>query len=264
MVRARSRSKPRNSTVETIAQRVHPVDRDKKSRLLAWLVGHHRWQQVLVFTRTKHGADKLVTALGSDGIRALALHGNKSQNARTHALAEFKKGNVKVMVATDIAARGLDIDQLPHVVNYDLPNVPEDYVHRIGRTGRAGANGEAISLVCVDEHAFLRDIERLIRRPISREVIAGFEPDPHAIAQNIFTRGRGQPQPQWQRGSGSIDDGRRHAAAPLHGKPRTSSHASAHASRQGERAGASDRPRSRPTDARDHGRQSARPVNRTR
>jgi ATP-dependent RNA helicase RhlE len=187
---------PPNSTVDAIAQRVHPVNREEKSKLLAWLVGHHRWRQVLVFTRTKHGADKLVRSLHADGIGAVALHGNKSQNARTRALADFKAGAVEVMVATDIAARGIDIDQLPHVVNYDLPNVPEDYVHRIGRTGRAGADGEAISLVCVDEHGFLRDIERLIKRSIPREVIPGFEPDPNAIAQTVFTqRGRRQAQP---------------------------------------------------------------------
>jgi ATP-dependent RNA helicase RhlE len=184
---------PPNSTVDAIAQRVHPVNREDKSKLLAWLVGHHRWKQVLVFTRTKHGADKLVRSLHSDGIGAVALHGNKSQNARTRALADFKAGAIEVLVATDIAARGIDIDELPHVVNYDLPNVPEDYIHRIGRTGRAGADGEAISLVCVDEHAFLRDIEKLIKRAIPREVIAGFEPDPNAVAQTVFTqRGRGQ------------------------------------------------------------------------
>jgi ATP-dependent RNA helicase RhlE len=188
---------PPNSTVDAIAQRVHPVNRDDKSKVLAWLVGHHRWRQVLVFTRTKHGADKLVSSLHKDGIRAVALHGNKSQNARTQALADFKAGAVEVMVATDIAARGLDIDQLPHVVNYDLPNVPHDYIHRIGRTGRAGADGEAISLVCVDEHLFLRDIERLIKRSIPREVIPGFEPDPNAVAQTVFTqRGRGPMQGQ--------------------------------------------------------------------
>ena len=186
---------PPNSTVDAIAQRVHPVNREEKSKLLAWLVGHHRWRQVLVFTRTKHGADKLVRSLHGDGIGAVALHGNKSQNARTRALADFKAGAVEVMVATDIAARGIDIDQLPQVVNYDLPNVPEDYIHRIGRTGRAGADGEAISLVCVDEHEFLRDIERLIKRAIPREVIPGFEPDPNAVAQTVFTqRGRRQPQ----------------------------------------------------------------------
>jgi len=186
---------PPNSTVDAIAQRVHPVNREEKSKLLAWLVGHHRWQRVLVFTRTKHGADKLVRSLHGDGIRALALHGNKSQNARTRSLAEFKAGTVEVLVATDIAARGIDIDQLPNVVNYDLPNVPQDYIHRIGRTGRAGAEGEAISLVCVDEHEFLHDIERLIKRSIPRHVIPGFEPDPNAIAQTVFTqRGRGPSQ----------------------------------------------------------------------
>ena len=186
---------PPNSTVDTIAQRVHPVNRDAKSKLLAYLVGHHQWKQVLVFTRTKHGADKLVRSLHHDGIGAVALHGNKSQNARTRALADFKAGAIEVLVATDIAARGIDIDQLPHVVNYDLPNVPEDYIHRIGRTGRAGAEGEAISLVCVDEHVFLRSIERLIKRSIPQQVIAGFEPDPNAVAQTVFTqRGRGQSQ----------------------------------------------------------------------
>jgi ATP-dependent RNA helicase RhlE len=200
---------PPNSTVDAIAQRVHPVNREDKSKLLAWLVGHHRWRQVLVFTRTKHGADKLVRSLHGNGIGAVALHGNKSQNARTRALADFKAGTVEVMVATDIAARGIDIDQLPHVVNFDLPNVPEDYVHRIGRTGRAGADGEAISLVCVDEHAFLRDIERLIKRTIPQQVIEGFEPDPNAIAQPVFTqRGRRTTQVQVPRTSGARALGR--------------------------------------------------------
>jgi ATP-dependent RNA helicase RhlE len=190
---------PRNSTVDAIAQRMHPVDRDRKRELLSHLISHNRWQQVLVFTRTKHGADKLARALESDGIRTVALHGNKSQGARTRALADFKDGDVTVLVATDIAARGIDIDQLPHVVNYDLPNVPEDYVHRIGRTGRAGAEGEAISLVCIDERDFLRDIERLIKREIPVAVIAGFEPDPKAVAQPVFAKGgpgRGRPQQQ--------------------------------------------------------------------
>ncbi len=199
---------PPNSTVDAIAQRVHPVNREEKAKVLAYLVGHHRWRQVLVFTRTKHGADKLVKSLHADGIGAVALHGNKSQNARTRALADFKAGEVEVMVATDIAARGIDIDMLPHVVNYDLPNVPEDYVHRIGRTGRAGAEGEAISLVCVDEHVFLRDIERLIKRAIPQTVIAGFEPDPNAVAQTVFTqRGRGQGQG----GRGGAQQPRAHA-----------------------------------------------------
>ena len=142
----------RNSTVEVIRQKIHPVDRDKKHPMLSYLIKSNNWTQVLVFTRTKHGANKLVEQLGADGIGALAIHGNKSQSARTRALSEFKDGTLQVLVATDIAARGIDIDQLPHVVNYDLPNIPEDYVHRIGRTGRAGAKGEAVSLVCVDEH----------------------------------------------------------------------------------------------------------------
>nr|WP_314630416.1 DEAD/DEAH box helicase [uncultured Noviherbaspirillum sp.] len=178
----------RNSTVEVISQKVHPVDRDRKHPLLAHLIKAHDWRQVLVFTRTKHGANKLVEQLGKDGISGMAIHGNKSQTARTRALAEFKDGSLQVLVATDIAARGIDIDQLPHVVNYDLPNVPEDYVHRIGRTGRAGASGEAVSLVCVDEHIMLRDIERLIKRDLPREVIAGFEPDPSAKPQPIQLR----------------------------------------------------------------------------
>jgi len=183
----------RNSTVEIISQKVHPVDRDKKRELLAHLINSNGWHQVLVFTRTKHGANNLAEYLNKNRITALAIHGNKSQGARTRALAEFKEGSLQVLCATDIAARGIDIDQLPHVVNYDLPNVPEDYVHRIGRTGRAGASGEAISLVCVDEHAFLRDIERLIKRDIPKEVISGFTPDPHAKAEPILQRqGRGQ------------------------------------------------------------------------
>ena len=189
----------RNSTVEMIAQKIHPVDRDRKHPMLTHLIKTKQWTQVLVFTRTKHGANKLVEQLGKDGITGLAIHGNKSQSARTRALAEFKDGSLQVLVATDIAARGIDIDQLPHVVNYDLPNVPEDYVHRIGRTGRAGATGEAVSLVCVDEHEMLRDIERLIKRELPRETIAGFEPDPLARAQPIQKRsgemqGRRQPQ----------------------------------------------------------------------
>ena len=178
----------RNSTVEIITQKVHPVDRDRKRELLSHLIKTQNWHQVLVFTRTKHGANKLAEQLNDDDITALAIHGNKSQSARTRALAEFKDGDLQVLVATDIAARGIDIDQLPHVVNYDLPNVPEDYVHRIGRTGRAGATGEAISLVCVDEKTFLHDIERLIKREIPSVVVPGFTPDPNARPQPILQR----------------------------------------------------------------------------
>jgi ATP-dependent RNA helicase RhlE len=166
----------RNATAENIAQKVHPVGRERKKELLAHLIKSGDWHQVLVFTRMKHGANRLTDYLNDHGISAMAIHGNKSQSARTKALADFKNGELQVLVATDIAARGIDIDMLPHVVNFELPNVPEDYVHRIGRTGRAGATGEAISLACVDEDIFLRDIERLIKRTIPREVVPGFEP----------------------------------------------------------------------------------------
>lgn len=181
----------RNSTVEVISQKIHPVDRDKKHPLLAHLIQTNKWSQVLVFTRTKHGANKLVEQLAKQDIAAMAIHGNKSQAARTRALSEFKDGKILALIATDIAARGIDIDQLPHVVNYDLPNVAEDYVHRIGRTGRAGATGEAVSLVCVDEKSLLHDIERFIKREIEVEVIPGFEPDPTAKAQPIQLRSQG-------------------------------------------------------------------------
>ncbi|AUT58528.1 DEAD/DEAH box helicase [Paraburkholderia terrae] len=181
----------RNTTAESVAQKIHPVDRDRKREMLTHLIKQHNWFQVLVFTRTKHGANRLAEQLTKDGISALAIHGNKSQSARTRALAEFKNNTLQVLVATDIAARGIDIDQLPHVVNFDLPNVPEDYVHRIGRTGRAGATGEAVSLVCVDELQLLKDIEKLIKRAVPQEVIAGFEPDPNARPEPILRRGQG-------------------------------------------------------------------------
>ena len=166
-----------NITVEQISQVVHPVDRNRKRELLSHMIGEGNWRQVLVFTRTKHLANRLAEQLQRDGLSTAAIHGNKTQGARTRALADFKKGDVRVLVATDIAARGLDIEQLPHVVNFELPNVPEDYVHRIGRTGRAGLNGEAVSLVCVDERKLLTDIERLLKQDIRKVVIAGYEPD---------------------------------------------------------------------------------------
>lgn len=175
----------RNATAETIAQKVYLVDRDRKRELLTHLIKSNDWHQVLVFTRMKHGANRLVEYLLKQDVTAMAIHGNKSQSARTRALAEFKSGELQVLVATDIAARGIDIDQLPHVVNFELPNVPEDYVHRIGRTGRAGAEGEAVSLVCVDENGFLADIEKLIKRRIPQETVPGFEPDPHARPEPI-------------------------------------------------------------------------------
>lgn len=187
-----------NTTANLIEQVVHPVDRARKRELLSWLIGSQNWKQVLVFTRTKHGANKLAEQLDRDGIRATAIHGNKSQAARTKALSDFKRGSARVLVATDIAARGLDIDHLPHVVNFELPNVPEDYVHRIGRTGRAGREGVAVSLVCVDEHKLLKDIERLIKRDLPRDVIDGYEPDPSIRPEPIQkarTNGGGNNRP---------------------------------------------------------------------
>ncbi len=167
---------PRNTTAKTVKQWICPVDKKRKPALLTQLIIERKWQQVLVFTRTKHGANRLTRHLDEEGIKAAAIHGNKSQNARTKALSDFKNGDTQILVATDIAARGLDIDQLPQVVNFDLPNVPEDYVHRIGRTGRAGSRGQAVSLVSADEFKQLSDIERLIKQLLPRTLIDGFEP----------------------------------------------------------------------------------------
>jgi ATP-dependent RNA helicase RhlE len=175
----------RNTTTELVSQVIYPVDNKRKRELLSFLISSKNRQQVLVFTRTKHGANRLAAQLIDDGITAAAIHGNKSQSARTKALADFKQGLVRVLVATDIAARGLDIDQLPFVVNYELPNVPEDYVHRIGRTGRAGNEGEAASLVCIDEHKLLKDIERLLKQSLKQVMIPGFEPNPSIKAEPI-------------------------------------------------------------------------------
>ena len=182
-----------NRSSEQVEQSVYHVDKGRKRELLTHLINEGDWQQVLVFTRTKHGANKLTGQLEKDGIPAVAIHGNKSQNARTKALADFKKGDVRVLVATDIAARGIDIDQLPHVVNFELPNVSEDYVHRIGRTGRAGNEGEALSLVCVDEDEFLVNIEKLIKKDIPKVWLKGFKPDPSIKAEPInMGGGRGR------------------------------------------------------------------------
>jgi ATP-dependent RNA helicase RhlE len=167
---------PRNTTAEKVEQVIYPVDKKKKAGLLTTLIKDNNWLQVLVFMKTKHGANKLTKQLEAEGVKAAAIHGNKSQGARTKALAHFKDGTVNVLVATDIAARGIDIDQLPQVVNFELPNVAEDYVHRIGRTGRAGASGKAVSLVCSDEIDLLNDVEHLIQTHIPREIIEGFEP----------------------------------------------------------------------------------------
>lgn len=175
---------PRNSTVKSVKQWIHPVDKSKKQALLTQLIKDHGWYQVLVFSRTKHGANRIATQLGKKGISASAIHGNKSQGARTRALADFKNGKVNVLVATDIAARGIDIAELPHVVNFDLPHVPEDYVHRIGRTGRAGSKGEAISLVSADEVKQLFDIERLTQKKLERIMVDDFVPD-HNLPESL-------------------------------------------------------------------------------
>jgi ATP-dependent RNA helicase RhlE len=206
----------RNQTNDAITQKIHPVSRDLKKELLAHLIKSNDWHQVLVFTRMKHGANRLAEYLNKADISAMAIHGNKSQSARTKALSEFKTGDLKVLVATDIAARGIDIDQLPHVVNFELPNVPEDYVHRIGRTGRAGSRGEAISLVCVDENGFLRDIEKLTKNSIPQEIIAGFEPranetpEPIVLGRMVIGEGAGK------RGGGGS---RRPSGAPAAHRP---------------------------------------------
>jgi len=200
-----------NATAARISQVIHPVDRERKRELLSFLIGSQNWKQVLVFTRTKHGANRLAQQLDRDGIQSAAIHGNKSQSARTRALEDFRLGRVRVLVATDIAARGLDIDQLPHVVNFELPHVPEDYVHRIGRTGRAGREGEAVSLVCVDEHKLLHDIERVLKREIPRVVIPGHEPDPSIRAEPILKGRGGKPHkamPRPPRTAGSESGGR--------------------------------------------------------
>lgn len=207
----------RNATPDLVQQKVYPVDRERKRELLSYLIKTNNWDQALVFTRTKHGADRLVKQLAQDDISALAIHGNKSQAARTKALSRFKEGEVQILVATDIAARGIDISELLHVVNFELPNVPEDYVHRIGRTGRAGAEGEAVSLVCVDELDLLRNIERLIKRSIPKEIVEGFEVDPRVRAEPI-QNGR-----QQQNGRQNQQGQRRDRPAPTSGNSTNSS-----------------------------------------
>lgn len=202
---------PRNTTVETVEHWICPVDKQQKAALLAHLILENNWQQVLVFSKTKHGANKLTTQLEKTGIQAAAIHGNKSQGARTRALAGFKDGSVRILVATDIAARGIDIDQLPQVVNFDLPNVPEDYIHRIGRTGRAGSTGQAVSLVCADEVRLLSDIEHLIGQVLPRKFIGGFEPG-HEVPETTLDRRPPKPPtpPKQARGrSGGHRDGQR-------------------------------------------------------
>jgi ATP-dependent RNA helicase RhlE len=201
-------STPENTTVEAIEQQVYRVAKEKKSDLLIKLISEGNWEQVLVFSRTKHGANKLAKKLEAAKIGAAAIHGNKSQGARTKALAGFKSGSVKVLVATDIASRGLDIPLLPYVVNFELPNVSEDYVHRIGRTGRAGASGLAVSLVSADETVFLKDIEKLIGNKIPMDILEGFEPDPNASTKPFNPQQRGR-KPQSNSRSGQSNGSQR-------------------------------------------------------
>ncbi|RLJ67162.1 ATP-dependent RNA helicase RhlE [Lacinutrix venerupis] len=193
---------PENTTVEAISQKIYRVAKGLKTDLVIKLISDGNWKQVLVFTRTKHGANKLTKKMISSGITAAAIHGNKSQGARTKALKGFKDGTIRVMVATDIAARGLDIPLLPHVINFEIPNISEDYVHRIGRTGRAGAKGEAISLVSADETQYLRDIEKLIGEKLPVQIMEGFEPDPNASTAPIKPRQNRQPRNKKAKGPG--------------------------------------------------------------
>jgi ATP-dependent RNA helicase RhlE len=227
----------RNATVDLIEQLIHPVDKHRKRELLSHMIGSQYWQQVLVFTRTKHGANRLARQLEQDGLSATAIHGNKSQAARTKALADFKKGTVRVLVATDIAARGLDIDQLPHVVNYELPNVPEDYVHRIGRTGRAGNEGTAISLVSPDEQKLLRDIERLLKREVPKQVLEGYETTTQGRPEPVRTNGNNGRNGNRRSRKASNGSGRPNKTINGGGRPNKAGNAKpAHARRRGRAA----------------------------
>ncbi|MFK5914575.1 MAG: ATP-dependent RNA helicase RhlE [Woeseiaceae bacterium] len=248
-----------NTTAERIKQVVHHVDKGRKRELLSFLIGSKNWRQILVFTRTKHGANRLTEQLGKDGITSAAIHGNKSQGARTKALADFKSGKVRVLVATDIAARGIDIDQLPHVVNFELPNVPEDYVHRIGRTGRAGNEGEAMSLVCVDELKLLKDIERLTKSEIPKIAIEGYDVDPSIKAEPIQNgRGGGGRQQQPRRRSGGNQSKGRNAAAN-DGKPKRKPNGNNKQSTDRSSGGKSDSPWAKANENRSRSNRSNQP-----
>ncbi|MBD3891791.1 DEAD/DEAH box helicase [Olleya marilimosa] len=214
---------PENTTVDAITQKIFRVAKGKKTDLIIKLITDGNWKQVLVFTRTKHGANKLVEKMIKAGVKAAAIHGNKSQGARTKALAGFKSGSVSVLVATDIAARGLDIPLLPHVINFEIPNISEDYVHRIGRTGRAGANGEAISLVSADETTFLRDIEKLIGMKLPVEILEGFEPDPNASTAPIKPGQNRQPRNNKPKGEKSKSRGNTNSNSGGRNRSRTKS-----------------------------------------
>jgi len=218
---------PRNTTATTVTQWICPVDKSRKSALLIQLIKQNEWQQVLVFSRTKHGANRLSKTLEAKGLKAAAIHGNKSQAARTKALAGFKDGSIRILVATDIAARGIDIDQLPQVVNFDLPQVPEDYIHRIGRTGRAGSEGQAVSLVSNDEFNLLAGIERLTQKILERKTLEGFEPVndlPESNLSNkpIKTNKPKRPRTGHRDGQRSGDNAQGHKTNNRQRRPRTS------------------------------------------
>ena len=232
----------RNAAVESIEQQVFLIGKDQKRALLSHLILSGDWSQVLIFTRTKHGANRLTKQLDQDGIRAAAIHGNKSQNARTQALSDFKHGDIRALVATEVAARGLDIKELPHVVNYEIPNVPEDYVHRIGRTGRAGATGIALSLVSPDENGLLKDIERLLRKQIQRMAIPVFPPapPPRPDQEERYRDPRSQPR----RGQSGNNGRGAPRAAQGGGAPRPSQGQQQH--RRPAQSGPSDRQQRRP------------------
>ncbi|PZO43934.1 MAG: ATP-dependent RNA helicase RhlE [Leptolyngbya sp.] len=209
---------PRNITADRVEQVVHPVDRHRKRELLSHIIGFHNWQQVLVFTRTKHGANRLAEQLAKDGLKTAAIHGNKTQAARARALKDFKQGRVRVLVATDVASRGIDIDQLPYVVNFELPNVPEDYVHRIGRTGRAGNEGRAISLISDDEMPLLVSIERMLKQPLTQDVVAGYEPSFSSDTSAVKSAAApGKPRRQRPRRSGGSTSAPRRSGASARG-----------------------------------------------
>ena len=254
----------RNAAADTVAQSVYLVDRERKRELLMKLIQDNNWYQVLVFTRTKHGANRLAEQLDKAGISAMAIHGNKSQGARTKALGDFRLGKLQVLVATDIAARGIDISELPHVINFELPHVPEDYVHRIGRTGRAGVEGEALSLVCIDEHKLLVGIERLLKRELEKKTVEGFEPDPSIRAEPI-PNGRQQnmrphrPQQQGQRPQGERPQGERtQRERPQGDRPRSNNNGQQQQNRrpQQQRDGA---PQGQNRQQRPYGQQQAQP-----
>jgi ATP-dependent RNA helicase RhlE len=238
---------PRNAAATTVKQSVYEVDKDKKPALLSKLIRGNDWSQVLVFTRSKHGANRLTEKLEKDGITAMAIHGNKSQGARTKALSQFKSGEVRVLVATDIAARGIDIDQLPHVINFELPNVPEDYVHRIGRTGRAGASGEAISLVSADEVSFLRAIERLIKQTLVRETEEGFEPGHNVPITSLTDRSDERPsRPKSSRPAGAGARGRGPRTGEANARPRGEADGNRSPRPQGDGGNRASQPQGKP------------------